>query len=70
MYTTDETSVHNIQPSCIVCGSLGFVDKVLTYVEISLSGTEYNNRTLKNAESNRPFSKVIIITIIFNKLVT
>jgi hypothetical protein len=63
MYTTDESSVHNIQLRCIVCGYQGFVDKQRKFVEISLSGTEYNNRTLKNSENNRPFSKVIVIKI-------
>ncbi|XP_025408586.1 uncharacterized protein LOC112682255 isoform X2 [Sipha flava] len=59
MYTTDESSVHNIQLRCIVCGYQGFVDKQRKFVEISLSGTEYNNRTLKNSENNRPFSKIM-----------
>lgn len=57
---TDEDSFNNIQLCCIVCGCQGFLDKQEKFVNISLSGTEYNSRTLQNIDDDRSFSKVII----------
>lgn len=60
MCSVNESSVSNMQLRCIVCGSQGFVDKQKKFVEISLSGTEYNSRTLKTADNARTFLKVIL----------
>jgi len=56
--SVDEISISNIQLRCIECGFESFVPKEQFFVEISLSGTEYNSRTLKNINSERASSKV------------
>ncbi|VVC43818.1 Hypothetical protein CINCED_3A000178 [Cinara cedri] len=42
-----EISVNNIPLQCIVCGYEEFVGKYKKFNEVSLSGREYNSRTLK-----------------------
>jgi len=60
----DEKSRNNMNLRCLVCGHQEFMEKQqMEFVEISLSGMEYNSRTLKNIDSNMTFSKVDIITI-------
>jgi len=60
----DQKSMNNINLRCLVCGYQEFMEKQqMEFVEISLSGMEYNSRTLKNTDSNITFSKVDIITI-------
>jgi len=60
----DEKSKNNINLRCLVCGYQDIMEKQqIEFVEISLSGMEYNSRTLKNIDSNITFSKVDIITI-------
>lgn len=59
--STDEMSA---QLHCIICSCQGFIGKQQKFVKVSLSGSEYNAQTLKTIDSNRVFSKVIILKII------
>lgn len=62
----DEMSINNIQPRCVECGfKKAFVQKEQSFVEISLSGTEYNSQTLKIVDNERIFSKVNTIFNLF-----
>ncbi|XP_060858706.1 uncharacterized protein LOC132936056 [Metopolophium dirhodum] len=56
----DGKSKNNINLRCLVCGYQEFMEKhQMEFVEISLSGMEYNSRTLKNIDSNITFSKIV-----------
>lgn len=68
MCSVNESSVNNMELRCIVCGSQGFVDKQKKCFEISLSGFQYNPRTLRYIDHNRTFFKVIIL--VFSSLNT
>lgn len=59
MCSVDVNSVKNMQLRCTVCGFQGLVGKQKHFVEINMSGTEYNSQTLKNIENARTFLKVI-----------
>lgn len=52
-----EKSSTNIQLYCIVCSCKGLMKKPKKFVEISLSGMEYNFRTLKNINNDKTSSK-------------
>lgn len=54
----DESSVCNIQLLCVVCGRRGFIGKHQKFIEISLSGLEYNPRSLTNVDINETISEV------------
>lgn len=58
MLVLDERTVRNIQLLCVVCGHRGFIGKQQKFIEISLSGLEYNPRTLTNVDVNEAISKV------------
>ncbi|XP_026818161.1 myb-like protein O isoform X2 [Rhopalosiphum maidis] len=56
----NEKSKNNMNLRCLVCGNQEFMKKQQKeFVEICLSGTEYNSQTLKNIDSNITFSKVM-----------
>lgn len=63
----NEISDNNIQLRCIECGFEAFIGKKSSFVEISLSGTEYNSATFKNINSERIFSKVNISSFFLYK---
>lgn len=58
MYSMEEIAVGNLQLYCVVCGRQGIAEKQQKFIEITLSGSEYNAKTLKNVEIDKTFSKV------------
>lgn len=61
--STEDISLSNIQLRCLVCCRQGFMMKQQQFIEISLTGSEYDSRTLKNVDIDKPFPEVTILII-------
>lgn len=56
MHPLDAYSINLYQPSCVLCDSQDTSKQ--KFLQICLSGTEYNSLTLKDIEDDKPFFKV------------